>query len=218
MLILPSANNLLCDALHTITYRSGTYDDVAHARRILIQQKMNPFSIKPENMIVADVVTGNDDDSKNKNTDNKSASVVGFGQIRQLSSSSNPNKLFFELASLYVAPSYRRQGIATNIIQQLLERIDDNSSNAYGDNSSNAYGDNSSSSSAKTTTTTTTTTTKVCCLLTLKETSPIYARQGFQIVQETSTLPQQIQLEAAAGSIISKFLSNTLVCMTRVIS
>ena len=62
--------------------RDGNNNDVAIAKKILLQEKMNPLSLKKENLLVA-----NDDDSY--------SSVLGFGQIRPL------NRDFAELASLY---------------------------------------------------------------------------------------------------------------------
>ena len=150
-----------------IEYRPATTNDVNVARKILFHQAMNPLSIRAEHMIVAT-------DETNDNA------LVGFGQIRPIPSSDK----YCELASVYVDPSYRRKGIASSIIQQLLDRHDSLNQNTI-------------------------------CLLTLKPTTPLYEKYGFQIVTDISTMPQGIQLEFRAGSMISTFLGNNLVCMVR---
>jgi GNAT superfamily N-acetyltransferase len=50
------------------------------------------------------------------NSQDKKRRIVGFGQLRPLS------KEDLELASIYVAPDYRRRGIASAIVSYLLER------------------------------------------------------------------------------------------------
>lgn len=173
---------LFCHGLGNIQYRPATSNDVTMARKILFQQAMNPLSIHAEHMIVA-----SDDNDK----------VIGFGQIRPLEYTNTNDDMtvsrYSELASLFVDPDYRRMGIATSIIQKLLERQDDDNRN-----------DNSHSAAV--------------CLLTLRPIVPLYERHKFEIIMDESEiqkLPKAIQLERMAGSMISKFLGNDLVCMIR---
>ena len=56
--------------------------------------------------------------------------------------------------------------------------------------------------------------TKVC-LLTLEPTMPFYERHGFVRIESLEDLPSSVQFEFKAGSLISSFLGNDLVCMIR---
>ena len=73
--------------------------------------------------------------------------VVGFGQIRPLT----PD--YAELASLYVLPEYRKQGIGTALVKELLKCYDAEKQEA------------------------------VVCLLTLRPTIPFYTPHGFRVVE-----------------------------------
>jgi ribosomal protein S18 acetylase RimI-like enzyme len=150
-------------------FRAATDADVSAARKIMFQQVMNPLSLSKENLLVAF------DDNANGD------SLLGFGQIRPLADD------YSELASLYVLPERREQGIGGATVQALLER-------------------HSASAS---------TTPKPVCLLTLKPTASFYERYGFQIAseRERKKLPKSLQLEFQAGNALSFILGNDLVCM-----
>jgi len=155
--------------------RQASDDDVSLARSILLQQAMNPLSLSSECLLVA-CSTKEDEDNNNRNP---SESVLGFGQIRPL------DEYYSELASLYVQPEYRSQGIGSEIVQSLVERHNKNKP------------------------------TSQICLLTLKSTTPFYKKFGFQEVddKQRKRLPKSIQLEYQAGRVVSFLLRNDLVCM-----
>jgi GNAT superfamily N-acetyltransferase len=92
----------------SIAFRSATPKDVFLARTILFREAMNPLSISQDRLLVA-VDTDADD------------RVVGFGQIRELDAS-----VYSELASLFVLPEVRRQGIGSAIVEELLSRHNSN--------------------------------------------------------------------------------------------
>lgn len=150
-------------------FRSAKDEDISAARKILFQQAMNPLSLSKENLIVAF------DDELNDEP------LVGFGQIRPLGSE------FSELASLFVVPGRRNQGVGGAIVEELLKRHEQASSS------------------------------KQVCLLTLKPTTSFYERYGFQLASESERkkLPATLQLELQAGNALSIFLGNDLVCMIR---
>jgi N-acetylglutamate synthase-like GNAT family acetyltransferase len=52
------------------------------------------------------------------------------------------------------------------------------------------------------------------CLLTQRPTTPLYESHGFQVVKKQD-MPKALQVEYAAGSVISAFFGNDLVCMMR---
>jgi N-acetylglutamate synthase-like GNAT family acetyltransferase len=82
-----------------LSFRPATRDDVSFCRRTLIQKAMNPL-VQRENLIVATL----DDE------------VVGFGQLRSLDDE------YAELASLFVLPEYRHQGIGSQLVDRLLDK------------------------------------------------------------------------------------------------
>jgi N-acetylglutamate synthase-like GNAT family acetyltransferase len=135
----------------------------------MFQEKMNPLSISQDRLVVAF-----DDSDEN--------SLLGFGQIRPL------DGVYSELASLYVNPEHRQQGIGGALVQQLLLRHDQ--------------------AEAPTT----------VCLLTLRSTTPFYENLGFEVMDKDeiqSSMPSSFQFEYAAGSVVSSLLGNGLVCMVR---
>jgi len=142
---------------------------------------MNPLSITQENLVVA-----YDKDYFNDDNDND---LLGFGQIRPLSDSHS------ELASLYVLPRCRRQGVGQLLIETLLQRHDEK------------YTPNDDSPAPEVT--------PVVCLLTLRPTMPLYEKFGFVEVTDTETLPLMLQMEYKAGQALSKVLKNEIVCMER---
>lgn len=158
--------------------RSAAPKEIPYVRKILLQSAMNPLSLHPSNVLVA-VVTDP--------LTSKQDTVVGFGQIRPLEDQ------FYELASLFVLPEYRHQGIGTKLVGELLRRHDE------------SMGTKGSSLSS------------TVCLLTLKPTTSFYQKHGFSVVDSPSLLklPSSIQMEHAAGTALSFFLGNDLVCMVR---
>jgi N-acetylglutamate synthase-like GNAT family acetyltransferase len=163
--------SLTADAFsaYSLAFRSATPNDLFTARQTMFQEKMNPLSISQDRLLVAF------DDSDERN-------LLGFGQIRPL------DGVFSELASLYVKPENRQQGIGGALVQQLLQRHDQ----------------------AESPTT--------VCLLTLSSTSCFYEKHGFELMDEVeiqSTMPSSFRFEYAAGSVVSSLLGNGLVCMIR---
>lgn len=95
--------------------RCATAEQVSTARRILVQQAMNPLAVTQLCLLVANVVHDGGDLPEE---------MAGFGQIRPVDENHS------ELASLYVLPEYRRRGIATRLIAALLERHDNQNNEA----------------------------------------------------------------------------------------
>lgn len=155
------------------TIRAATAQDIGLARKVLLEEAMNPLSVSTEYLLVAAA-------------EDEPDAVLGFGQIRPLDGTD-----YTELASLYVFPDHRREGIASALIESLLER--------------QQQADDASS----------------VCLLTLRPTMPLYEKFGFGAVDPKrdddtwKALPQTVRLEYQAGSLLSLFLGNDLVCMVR---
>jgi GNAT superfamily N-acetyltransferase len=172
-------------------FRSATPEDIAFARKTMIQQAMNPLSVSKERLLVA---FDDEEDSTDTATGDAAAAapngMLGFGQIRPL------DDLYAELASLYVLPNKRGKGIGGALVQELLSRHDDANEGDVGPSSQ----------------------TKVVVLLTLRPTAPLYEKYGFEILNDMSEMPLSLQFEYKAGSIVSAFLGNDLVCMTRSLS
>jgi N-acetylglutamate synthase-like GNAT family acetyltransferase len=172
LLLLASLSlSLTADAFSafSLDFRSATPNDVFTARKTMFDQKMNPLSISQDRLLVAF------DDSDERN-------LLGFGQIRPL------DGVFSELASLYVKPENRQQGIGGALVQQLLRRHDEVESPT------------------------------TVCLLTLGSTTTFYEKHGFELMDELeiqSTMPSSFRFEYAAGSVVSSLLGNGLVCMIR---
>ena len=96
---------LLLSHTHALVpeFRKATSEDVLVARKFLFKEAMNPLSLSTRTLLVAhDVNQG----------------ILGFGQIRPL------DDKYSELASIYVLPQYRRQGVGSALVQELLERHD----------------------------------------------------------------------------------------------
>jgi N-acetylglutamate synthase-like GNAT family acetyltransferase len=83
--------------------RPANDHDTSVARRILVQQAMNPLSLSTKHLLVAC-------------QDNNEELVLGFGQIRPLDATCS------ELASLYVQTEHRSQGIGSAMVKALLDR------------------------------------------------------------------------------------------------
>jgi GNAT superfamily N-acetyltransferase len=204
---------------HGLEFRSATADDINQALKILLQQAMNPLGLSQETLLVVTASSEDDkatktvwsDPKQQRSSSSSSASswpLLGFGQIRPL------NDNYSELASLYVRPDYRTQGIGTALVQQLLDRH-----NNHYNNNKNTKGNKSSSnlplSSSSSQPPTPTLRPPQVCLLTLKPTAPFYEPLGFRVASdvERTQLPISIQLEYKAGQALSAFLGNDLICM-----
>jgi GNAT superfamily N-acetyltransferase len=165
----------------------ATVDDVLSASKILFLEKMNPY-ISRENMVVM-----YDDDIPGDKTNN----LIGFAQIRPLGS---PEELegqikeriqYHELASLYVKPDYRHQGVGSAIVHTLLQKFD----SKFPSTDANQ-------------------TKHIACLLTLKPTAPFYLKFGFQISPQNN-IPPPLRFEYQLGRLVSFVLKNDLVCLIR---
>ncbi len=86
-----------------IIYRSATAADQPAIRELVRMTRINPLGIKWPAFLVAEA----------------NGMVVGIGQVKRHRDGSR------ELASIAVHPAHRRQGIASEIIRQLLEDEDD---------------------------------------------------------------------------------------------
>jgi ribosomal protein S18 acetylase RimI-like enzyme len=199
-------------------FRMATSFDVQNARLMLLREWMNPMSVSRDNVLVVH----DDEDGGMYSTTNHTTNLIGFGQIRPLSSSSSAPRLFSslsptpsspsathtasrysELASLFVLPPYRHQGIGTAIVTELLRRYDFNSVNHYENQKSND-----------------TSTINSLVLLTLRPTISFYERFGFHVMNNSSWndyshLPTTFLLEYKLGQFISALLGNEIVCMIR---
>jgi ribosomal protein S18 acetylase RimI-like enzyme len=170
-----------------IHIQPASKEDVATARRILLSEAMNPLAVSQDRLLVAKVVNAEDKDSSALNDLSMRRQLAGFAQIRPLGEN------FSELSSLYVLPQYRRRGIATQLISALLARHED-------EYKASARSDGNASRMP------------VVCLLTLRPTVPLYEKHGFHVVSKND-LPATLQLEFAAGAVISAVLGNDLVAM-----
>ncbi|KAI2494055.1 hypothetical protein MHU86_20498 [Fragilaria crotonensis] len=159
---------LLITAVHgmAVTIRPATAMDLFSARKILFQEAMNPLAISERTLLVA--------------AQSEDGDMVGFGQIRPLDS------VYSELASLYVYPEYRRQGIGSALVEKLLERHDADPFHS-----------------------------RRLCLLTLMPTVKFYEKHGFEVQTSIEDLPSAFQFEFKAGALVSSILGNDICCMVR---
>jgi ribosomal protein S18 acetylase RimI-like enzyme len=170
-----------------VRVQTASMEDIAAARRILFREAMNPLAVSKDRLLVAKVDSAEDNDSSDLN-DLSMRRLAGFAQIRPL------DENFSELSSLYVLPRYRRRGIATQLISALLTRHED-------EYKATTQSDGNASRVPP-----------VVCLLTLRPTVPLYEKHGFHVVSKND-LPATLQLEFAAGAVISAVLGNDLVAM-----
>lgn len=90
-----------------------------------------------------------------------------------------------ELASVFVVPEFRRQGVGTELVRTLLQEYQES-----GYNTNDLY------------------------LLTIQTRMNWYRAQfGFQAVPDSKSIPEAMQFEVFVGNIITKLLNNQLVCM-----
>ena len=150
---------------NSLVIRPATSKHVFLARKILFQEAMNPLSISTRTLLVAQSDDG---------------TLVGFGQIRPI------DAVYSELASLYVDPEHRHQGIGSALVKKLLQRHDSD-----------------------------TLAPPKVCLLTLQPTTKFYETHGFMVQSRIDDLPAALQFELKAGSLVSTFLGNDICCMVR---
>jgi N-acetylglutamate synthase-like GNAT family acetyltransferase len=149
-------------------FRSATVEDISMARKILIKQAMNPLSVSQKTLLVAYDETAAE------------SPLLGFGQIRPLEDS------YSELASLYVLPEHRHQGIGGAIVESLMKRHIEFTS------------------------------TKVCLLTLKPTTPfyEKYGFQ-VACEEQRKQLPNSLQMEFKLGLALSAVLGNDLVCMVQ---
>jgi ribosomal protein S18 acetylase RimI-like enzyme len=108
---------------------------------------------------------------------------------REMWEAVQPQAQLYELASVWVSPDYRGQGIGTDLVRRVLCRHVEQCGGV-------------SSSLAD------------IYLLTLASTEVWYRDNvGFQIVKEDKEIPAQMSFEVAAGGFITKVIGQELICM-----
>lgn len=137
---------------------------------------MNPTFLNPANFIMAE------QGSQGKGKEAGSAVVAGFGQVRPVAGA---NEHVWELASVYVLPQARGQGVGSQIVAKLVQDFSNDNKEA------------SSTSSPRR-----------LVLLTLADTSSFYTPHGFTVlpdpVQAQPPLPPLLVLEFLAGSLVAR--------------
>jgi N-acetylglutamate synthase-like GNAT family acetyltransferase len=104
---------------------------------------------------------------------------------RETMESLEEKRQLWELASVFVDDAYRRQGIGASLVQGLLDRL----VRFYGTQSlENVY------------------------LLTLANKVTWYEQFGFEVVL-SEDIPKEMELEVAAGNLITKMMGERLCCM-----
>lgn len=86
--------------------RRARLGDLGYITTSLVSEGMNPLGIHIDRLLVVEETGSQSEKSR----------VVAFGQMRPISQKD------LELASIYVAPEFRRRGIASVIVALLLER------------------------------------------------------------------------------------------------
>jgi GNAT superfamily N-acetyltransferase len=134
---------------------------------------MNPTFLNPQNFIVAE----QDSQGNEKNTG--SAIVAGFGQVRPVAGA---NEHVWELASVYVLPAVRGQGVGSQIVAKLVQNFCNTDKKAASP--------------------------RRLVLLTLADTASFYTPHSFRVVpdpvQAQPPLPPLFVLEYLAGSVVAR--------------
>ena len=172
--------------------RSGKPNDESIIQKYMIQNFMNPLNIHHERFLLA-VNPKNDSD------------IYGFVQLRPLSNNNSNNDddnddeidTLWELASVYVLPNYRHQGIGSVLINTLLEK---QNMRVKGD------GDTPSLISKEN-----------IYFITLEKTMKWYEQFGFRVLNSNyngyDSPPKEMKFELIAGGIVTKCLGEKLICM-----
>ncbi|KAL1524734.1 hypothetical protein AB1Y20_019617 [Prymnesium parvum] len=148
----------------SVRFRPASRDDVGPIRQRMLRELMNPLSLEHERFLVAEDGEGE---------------RVGFGQLRPL-----PDPGLWELASLYVEKPWRRRGIGTSLVRQLLQRHV-----AAGRREGHVF------------------------LLCLEPSVEWYAALGFVPLASVAEAPESMAFEIAAGGVLTRLLGERLVCM-----
>ena len=145
------------------SFRRGAASDTPLIMSTMLKEKMNPLGLNHGNFLVAE----------------EGGACVGFGQVRPLGGDGSS----WELASLYVEPSRRGDGIGQALVRRLLATHVES-----GQSLDEMY------------------------LLTLSSTVGFYEKLSFTVVDEAE-VPKEMAFEVSAGKAVSFLLGNTLVCM-----
>ena len=158
-----------------LTFRQGLPADAPLIRQSMQEARMNPTFLNPANFIVAE--QGSQGKGKGKET---GLTVAGFGQVRPVAGA---NERVWELASVYVLPSARGQGVGSQIVAKLVQD----------------FGSDISSKAASP---------RRLVLLTLADTASFYTPHGFSVlpdpVRARPPLPPLLVLEFLAGSVVAR--------------
>ena len=156
-----------------VTFRPGTAADAPLIRQSMLETRMNPTFLNPSNFLVAEEQgPGN--------------AVKAFGQIRPVAGGGDA---VFELASVYVLPDARNQGLGTQLVARLVQEF-------------------LSTKSEDTR----------LVLLALAQTASFYTPHGFQVLPDPTQagLPPLQVLEFLGGSVVARISrgpGTKLVCM-----
>jgi len=172
--------------------REGDFEDFPWIALTLATLSMSPVGIQSENFVIAD--TGSRLGIKTV-PDGR----LGFGQVRPLEDDPSGPVL---LASLFVVPEFRRCGLGSRIVQELIARRrrqfpDCDPSDVYA--------------------------------LTLQSRVPFFERQGFGIVAtaaqddgfpslEEVKLPLALTAEATAGQVVAQLVAGESLVVMRVVA
>ena len=170
-----------------IHIRAASKNDMNEIRLILLSEKMNFLSGNWSNFIVAEKEKGSvcSDEKKGKKIKTEKE-IVGFGQIRLLSSPSSSRghlleeeeENLYEISSLYVKPEERKCGIGSLLVNHLLEKVShDNILLPYNEKKNKEGGESR---------------TRVL-LLTLQSTCSFYENLAFVDISKTSSTGESKQ-------------------------
>lgn len=156
-----------------LSFRQGLPTDAPLIRQSMRDARMNPTFLNPQNFIVAE------QGSQGKEKETGSATVVGFGQVRPVAGA---NEHVWELASVYVLPAAREQGVGSQIVSKLVQNF--------------CNTDKEGASPRR------------LVLLTLADTASFYIPHSFRVVpdpvQAQPPLPPILVLEFLAGSVVAR--------------